>query len=94
MKNIIFTCETGILIRLKRKKHITEKNLGFPTRLDWRYSIIQFYHEMNIWDKIILIQNKKQIYGIWEIIWDLEVIKHNWQEIIKWDDKNYFFKTN
>ena len=75
---------------IEKPEDINEKNLAFPNRLDWRYSIIQFYREMSIWDKIILIQNKKQIYGIWEIIWDLEVIKHNWQEIIKWDDKTIF----
>lgn len=72
---------------IKTLDDINPKTLNNPTRLDWRYSMIQFKDEMQIWDIIIAIQNKKQIYGIWEIIWDIEVLKHKEYEIINWVDK-------
>jgi len=63
---------------------ITLSHLKNPKKSEWRYSIYQFAKEMQKWNKIILVQNQMQIYGIWEIIWDVEIQKHTPKEIIIW----------
>ena len=77
--------------KIKTIDDVTLSNLDYPTKNEWRYSIYQFAKELNIWDFVILAQNKKQIYGIWEIIWNAEVNypKEN-EKIINWPDKVVF----
>jgi len=69
---------------IEKKEDITLSNLNNPKKSEWRYSVYQFAKEIKKWDKVILAQNKTQIYGIWEIIWDLEILKHEPKTIIVW----------
>lgn len=77
--------------KIKTIEDINLKNLDNPSKIDWRYSLIQFKDEMKVWDIVTVIQNKKQIYGIWKIKWNIKINKHNEIDpIINWPDEMIF----